>query len=32
VRFSEFFEFDDGRIRELRIQYDAADYVAKGGR
>ncbi|MDQ0756416.1 nuclear transport factor 2 family protein [Arthrobacter sp. B3I4] len=32
VRFSEFFEFDGGKIRELRIQYDAADYLAKGGR
>lgn len=32
VRFSEFFEFDGGRIRRLRLQYDAADYVAKGGR
>lgn len=32
VRFSEFFKFDNGKIRELRIQYDAADYVAKGGR
>ena len=32
VRFSEFFEFDNDRIRELRIQYNAADYVAAGGR
>ncbi|MBW9095384.1 nuclear transport factor 2 family protein [Microbacterium jejuense] len=32
VRFSEFFVFDGDRISELRIQYDAADYVAKGGR
>ena len=31
VRFSEFFEFDGGRIRQLRIQYDAADYLSKGG-
>ncbi|WP_448810004.1 nuclear transport factor 2 family protein [Agromyces bauzanensis] len=31
VRFSEFFEFDDDRIRELHIQYDPADYLAKGG-
>jgi hypothetical protein len=32
VRFSEFFEFDGDRIRELRIQYNAADYLANGGR
>ena len=32
VRLSEFFEFDGDRISGLRIQYDAADYVAKGGR
>ncbi|GAA5207170.1 nuclear transport factor 2 family protein [Microbacterium kyungheense] len=32
VRFSEFFVFDGDRIAELRIQYDAADYLAKGGR
>jgi len=32
VRFSEFFVFDGDRIVELRIQYDAADYLAKGGR
>ena len=32
VRFSEFFEFDGDKIRELRTQYDAADYLAKGGR
>lgn len=32
VRFSEFFAFDGDRIAELSIQYDAADYVAKGGR
>lgn len=32
VRFSEFFELDGERIRELRIQYDPADYLAKGGR
>lgn len=32
VRFSEFFEFDGGRIRELHIQYNPADYLAKGGR
>ena len=32
VRFSEFFEFDGDRIRKLRIQYNAAEYVANGGR
>jgi hypothetical protein len=32
VRFSEFFAVEHGAIRELRIQYDPADYVAKGGR
>ena len=32
VRFSEFFEFDGDKIRELRIQYAAADYLANGGR
>ena len=32
VRFSEFFELEGDRIRELRIQYTAADYLAKGGR
>lgn len=31
VRFSEFFELEGDRIRELRIQYDPADYLAKGG-
>lgn len=31
VRFSEFFELEGDRIRELRIQYNAADYLAKGG-
>ena len=31
VRFSEFFEFDGDRIRELRIQYNAAEYIAAGG-
>jgi hypothetical protein len=31
VRFSEFFKFDGDRIQELRIQYNAADYVASGG-
>lgn len=32
VRFCEFFVFEGDRIAELSIQYDAADYVAKGGR
>ena len=32
VRFSEFFELNGDRIRELRIQYNAAEYVANGGR
>lgn len=32
VRFAEFFELDGDLIRELRIHYDAADYLAKGGR
>ena len=32
VRFSEFFELEGERIRELNIQYNAADYLANGGR
>ncbi|GAA2036626.1 hypothetical protein GCM10009819_21570 [Agromyces tropicus] len=32
VRFSEFFAFDGDLIREIDIQYDAEEYVAKGGR
>lgn len=32
VRFAEFFELDGDLIRELSIHYDAADYLAKGGR
>lgn len=32
VRFAEFFTFADGRISGLQLQYDGADYVAKGGR
>lgn len=32
VRFSEYFELEGDRIRELRIQYNAADYLGKGGR
>lgn len=31
VRFTEFFQFADGKIQRLRLQYDPADYVAKGG-
>jgi SnoaL-like domain len=31
VRFAEFFTFADGKIQRLRLQYDPADYVAKGG-
>ncbi|WUI00012.1 nuclear transport factor 2 family protein [Spirillospora sp. NBC_00431] len=31
VRFTEFFEFTEGRIQRLRLQYDPADYLAKGG-
>lgn len=31
VRFSEFFEFGGDKIRELHIQYNPADYLAKGG-
>ncbi len=31
VRFSEFFVLDGDLIRELRIQYDAAAYLAAGG-
>lgn len=31
VRFSEFFEFDGDKMRQLRIQYNPADYLAKGG-
>ena len=32
VRFAEFFEFERGLIRALRIHYNAADYIAAGGR
>ena len=32
VRFSEFFTFRDGMIAKLHVQYDPADYMAKGGR
>lgn len=31
VRITEFFTVADGRIQRLRLQYDPADYVAKGG-
>ncbi|GAA1558297.1 hypothetical protein GCM10009678_46640 [Actinomadura kijaniata] len=31
VRMAEFLEIADGRIRRLRLQYDPADYLAKGG-
>lgn len=31
VRFAEFFEFSGGRIKTLRIHYNAADYLAAGG-
>jgi len=32
VRFAEFFQVDDGKIRSLRLLYDAAEYRARGGR
>lgn len=32
VRFAEFFEVEGGRIRSLRLLYDAMEYRAKGGR
>ena len=31
VRFTEFFEFDGDAIRELRVQYNASDYLTAGG-
>ncbi|MFG2005335.1 nuclear transport factor 2 family protein [Spirillospora sp. NPDC048911] len=31
VRLTEFFTLADGKIQRLRIHYDPADYVAKGG-
>lgn len=31
TRLAEFFTFADGRIQRLRLQYDPADYLAKGG-
>jgi len=30
-RLTEFFTFADGKIQTLRIMYDPADYLAKGG-
>ncbi|MFI6484545.1 nuclear transport factor 2 family protein [Nonomuraea sp. NPDC050663] len=32
VRLAEFFTHAEGRIQRLRLHYDPADYVAKGGR
>jgi hypothetical protein len=32
VRFAEFFRITDGKIRSLRLHYDAAEYRARGGR
>ncbi|MBF6212369.1 nuclear transport factor 2 family protein [Nocardia puris] len=31
TRLAEFFTFEGGRIARLRLQYDPADYLAKGG-
>jgi hypothetical protein len=31
VRLAEFFTFTKGKIQRLRVLYDPADYVAKGG-
>lgn len=31
TRLAEFFTFEDGKIARLRLQYDPADYLAKGG-
>ncbi|WP_261625017.1 nuclear transport factor 2 family protein [Nesterenkonia marinintestina] len=31
VRLTEFFRFTNGRIQRLRLLYDPADYLAKGG-
>lgn len=31
VRLTEFFRFADGKIQRLRLLYDPADYLAKGG-
>ncbi|MHB1928348.1 MAG: nuclear transport factor 2 family protein [Acidimicrobiales bacterium] len=32
VRFAEFFHIDGGKIRSLRLLYDATEYRARGGR
>jgi hypothetical protein len=32
MRFAEFFLVEDGRIRAVKLLYDAAQYVALGGR
>lgn len=32
VRFAEFFQIDGGKIRSLRLLYDATEYRARGGR
>ena len=32
VRFAEFFQIEDGKIRSLRLLYDATEYRARGGR
>lgn len=32
MTFSEFFTFEENRIAALRLQYDGAEYIAKGGR
>ncbi|MBB3036998.1 hypothetical protein [Hoyosella altamirensis] len=31
VRLTEFFSFVDGKIQRLRLLFDPADYLAKGG-
>lgn len=32
MRFAEFFDFDGGRIKAIKLVYDAAQYRALGGR
>lgn len=32
VRFAEFFRITDGKIRALKLHYDAPEYRARGGR
>jgi hypothetical protein len=32
VRFAEFFQIDGGKIRSLRLLYNATEYRARGGR